>query len=167
MAGGVFRGVFLDVAMMSCARVVRGGAGGVMAVFVRYGSEANGLDYIQRMARRDVVRREVIPCAQLLDGDAEAIGDGNECVVAAHGVALTGSEVTAGGDGDDELIARLDGLGDVIEGSDLGGVSVERLGDLFEGLAVLDDVEAPGGAIGLGNIFEAREKDVARAGREV
>ena len=42
----------------------------------------------------------MIPCAELLDGHAEAIGDGDECVIAAHGIALAGSETAGGGDGD-------------------------------------------------------------------
>ncbi len=92
----------------------------VTMMFARCGSEANGLDDIERMAGCDAIGGEVIPCAELLDGDAEAIGDGDEGVVAAHGVALTGREAAAGGDGDDEFIAGLDGVGEVIEGGDLG-----------------------------------------------
>ena len=39
--------------------------------------------------------------------------------------------------------------------------------DLIEGLAVLDDVEAPARAIVFWNIFETVEEDVVRAGRNV
>ena len=86
-----------------------------MTVLARCGGEANGLDDIERMAGRDAVGGQVIPCAELLDGDAEAIGDGDEGVVAAHGVALIWLEATAGGDGDDEFIAGLDRVGEVID----------------------------------------------------
>ena len=109
----------------------------------------------------------MIPGAELFDGDAEAIGDGDEGVAAAHGVALTGSEAAGGGDGNDELVAGLDGIGEGVEGSDFGGAGVERLGDLIEGLTIPDDVEAPAGAIFFRNIFEAGEEDVAGAGRKV
>ena len=95
----------------------------------------------------------MIPCAELFDGDAEAIGDGDEGVAAADGVALAGSESAGGGDGDDEFVAGFEGAGQTIEGRDLGGVSVEGFGDLVEGLAILHDVESPAGAIFFGNIF--------------
>jgi len=153
--------------MVRCLRAVRGGAGGVMMVFVRGGSESNGLDDIERVAWCDVVGRQVIPCAQLLDSHAKPIGDGNERVVAAHGVTLAGSEAAAGRDGDNEFIAGLDGLGNVIEGSDLGGVGVQRLGNLIEGFTALHNVEAPAGAIRFRNIFKAGEEHVARAGRKM
>ncbi len=106
----------------------------------------------------------MIPCTQLLDGHAEAIGDGYQGVVAAHGVAFTGCEAAAGCDRDNEFIAGLDGVGEVIDGGDLSGVGVQRLGDLVEGLTALHDVETPGGAIFLGNVLEARGEDVASAG---
>jgi hypothetical protein len=117
------------------------------------GSESNGFDNIERTACGDAIGGEVIPCAELFDGDAEAIGDGDEGIATAHGVARAGSEATAGGDGDDEFVAGFEGAGQTIEGRDLGSVSVERLGDLVEGLAILHDVESPAGAIFFGNIF--------------
>ena len=95
----------------------------------------------------------MIPCAELFDGDAEAIGDGDEGVAAADGVALAGSESAGGGDGDDEFVAGFDGIGQRIVGSDFRDVGVKCVGDLVEGLAVLHDVEAPAGAIFFGNIF--------------
>jgi hypothetical protein len=160
--GGVVRGT---------ARGARGGArfgaAGVTTMFAGGGSEANGLDYVERTAGRDAIGGEVIPGAELFDGDAEAIGDGDERIVTTHGVALAGGEVAGGGDGDDELVAGLDGAGEVIEGRDLCSVGVQRCGDLVEGLTVLHDMEAPAGAVFFGNIFEAGEEGVAGAGRDV
>ena len=54
-----------------------------------------------------------------------------------------------------------------LNGGDLGGAGVQRLGDLVEGFAILNDVEAPAGAVFLGNVLEACEEHVAGAGGEV
>jgi hypothetical protein len=70
--------------------------------------EPQGLDYIERTARRNATGREVVPLAQLFDGDAEAIGDGYEGVGTAHDVTPPGCEASARSDRDDELIAGLD-----------------------------------------------------------
>jgi hypothetical protein len=63
----------------------------------------------------------------LFDRDAEAVGDGDEGVAAAKGVALLAAGRADAFDGNDELIAGFDGLcgGDLIELGNLRGAGVE------------------------------------------
>ena len=49
----------------------------------------------------------MVPAAKLFDGDAEAVGDGDERIAAAHGVALR-VRAGGGGDRDDEFVTFVE-----------------------------------------------------------
>ena len=68
-------------------RSVLGGAG-TSARRAHARGEANRFGNEERATRRDAVGGEMVPCAKLFDRDAEAVGDGDERVVAAGGVVL-------------------------------------------------------------------------------
>ena len=76
--------------VIALAGSARGGTAFAATTCARVRGEPDGLDDIERTAGRDAIGAEVIPSAQLLDGDAETIGDGYEGVPAAHLVTLTG-----------------------------------------------------------------------------
>ena len=84
---------------------------GVAAVFAgaHGGGKVQRLGYDERVADGDSVGAQVIPRAQALNGDAEAVCDGDEGIAVAHGV-MRGVHAAGGGgrgDGDDKLVALV------------------------------------------------------------
>jgi len=66
--------------------------------------KSDGFDDIERLARSEAIGRQVIPFAQLLDGDAEAIGNGYERVRTGYFVTLPGRKGARCSDRYDQLI---------------------------------------------------------------
>jgi len=90
------------------------------------GCEGDGLGYVERAAGAHGGGGEIVPAAQIFDGDIEAIGDGDECVARAHAVALRVDGGGASGDGDDELVTCLEWRadGDAVGFGDLAWLGV-------------------------------------------
>ena len=118
----------------------------------------------------DPCSSHVIPEAQLGQGDAESIGDGDQRIAPARGVENhVGRWRGDGGDGNDESFEALQ----AVAGVQLVGVGELRLGnakfagDGGQGVLGGDAMVAPGAAPGLGDQANALVEKSAATGGQV
>jgi hypothetical protein len=112
--------------------------------------------------------REVIPSAQLLDGDVEAIGNGDECVSGTRAIEGCSDGCADRSHGDDDGVdsAEVRGRVQLIDFRDLGSRDVERARDIGEGLICGEGVIAPVAALVFGDLRDAvRNRSLVPAGR--
>src|SRR5437762_7966767 len=111
----------------------------------------------------------MIPSAQLIHRDSEAIGNRNQRVAATHRISLWTRTCDSAREGDDELISRVHAiiyLQSVCTGNSTY-VSMRSRRNTVQGLAASYNVKPPTRALILGDIFDTRCEDIKRANRNV